>query len=446
MKSTISMLCIVLLSAAVNVRAQMQPGPGPGPTPAPVTDQEKRQVIDTINHLLVNDYIYPEVAGKMVNALSANLKKGNYNDITDPFQFADKVTADLVAVSNDRHFIIQVDPGWVHDSRQALSAKDSLEMIQRDISDFRTMNFGFKELKILPGNIGYLNLIGFCPASYAGGAAVAAMTFLSNTDAIIIDLRTNGGGSSEMVQLLASYFFDEAPRELVGFYDRKTNQTSHDYTLPYLPGKRMPEKKLYILTSHDTFSAAESFTYLMKNRGRATIIGEHTGGGAHPVDQEVVNDRFTIRMPTSRPIDPVTHSDWEGVGIAPDISAPLKEALVTAQIKALTDLCAGSADKGPYVWEIDILKARQHPVTVAADTLKSYAGKYGQRSLLFEDGSLYFQRAGREKHKLIPVGQGLFLQEDVDDVKIKVVVENGRVVALNRLYPDGDSRVDKREE
>ncbi len=438
MKKTITMLCIAALPAFISVQAQNKP--------EPVTKQEKQQAIETINKLLIADYIYPQVADKMVSTLSTNLKKGNYNSITDPFEFAEKVTADLVSVSNDRHFIIQIDPDWVHDSKQAISAKDSLEMANRDISEFRKDNFGFKDVKILNGNIGYLNLIGFCPTSYAGETAVAAMGLLGNTDAIIIDLRENGGGDSGMVQLLASYFFDEAPRVLVGFYDRKTNQTEHDYNLQYLPGKRMPAKNLYILTSRGTFSAAEGFTYIMKNRKRATIVGENTGGGAHPVEREIVNDRFTIRIPASRPIDPVTKTDWEGAGIAPDIAVPVKDALVAAQIKALGDLAAKTTDNQAYLWGIDILKGRQNPVTIDIETLKTYAGKYGQRNIVLENGSLYFQKGEGEKHKLIPVGRDVFLLEDIDDMKIKMVVENGRAAALNRLFDNGDSRLDKRDE
>ena len=434
----IPMLCIVLMGAFINVQAQNKP--------EPITAQETKQVIETINKLLIANYIYPQMADKMANSLSANLKKGNYNSITDPFEFADKVTADLVAVSNDRHFIMQIDPDWVKDSRQAISAKDSLEMVKRDISEFRKDNFGFKDVKILSGNIGYLNLIGFCPTSYAGETAVAAMSFLSNADAIIIDLRENGGGNSDMVQLLASYFFDEAPRVLVGFYDRKTNETEQDYNLQYLPGKRMPDKNVYILTSRGTFSAAEGFTYMMKNRKRATIVGENTGGGAHPVDREIVNDRFTIRIPAARPIDPITKTDWEGVGITPDIAVPVKDALVAAQIAALSDLAAKTNNTQAYLWEIDMLKGRQTPVNVDIETLKAYAGKYGQRNIVFEDGSLYYQKGAGEKHKLIPISQDVFLLEDIDDMKIKIVIENGKAIALNRLFANGDSRVEKRGE
>jgi retinol-binding protein 3 len=438
MRKITTMLCIAVLGAFVHGQAQNKP--------QPVTASEKKEVVETINKLLIANYIYPQMTDKIVNFLSTNLKKGNYNSVTDPFEFADKLTADLVAVSNDRHFIIQLDPDWVKDSKQAISTKDSLEMVKRDISEFRKDNFGFKDVKILSGNIGYMNLIGFCPTRYAGETAVAALSFLSNTDAIIIDLRQNGGGNSDMVQLLASYFFDETPRVLVGFYDPKTNLTEQDYNLQYLPGKRMPDKNVYILTSRGTFSAAESFTYMMKNRKRATIVGENTGGGAHSVDREIVNDRFAIRIPASRPIDPITKTDWEGVGVAPDIAVSVKDALVAAQIKALGDLGAKTNTNQAYLWEIDVLKGRQNPVIVDAVTLKAYAGKYGQRNIVFEDGSLYFQKGAGEKHKLIPIGHEVFLLEDIDDMKIKMVVENGKAIALNRLFDNGDSRVEKRDE
>jgi hypothetical protein len=184
----------------------------------------------------------------------------------------------------------------------------------------------------------------------------------------------------------------------------------------------------------------------MKNRNRATVVGENTGGGAHPVDREIVNDRFTIRIPTARPIDPITKTDWEGVGITPDIAVPVKDALVAAQIRALGDLADKTKDNQAYSWEMDVLKGRQNPVHVDIDTLKAYAGRYGQRNILFEDGILYYQKGAGEKHKLIPIGNGAFLLDDADDLKIKVVLENGKAVALNRLFPNGDSRVDKREE
>lgn len=429
---------IAILLATMNIQAQDKP--------ASLSQQEKKQTVETIAKLIQEQYIYPAIAEKMSVAILNNLKKGTYNAITNPMEFSDKLTADLIAVSNDRHFRILFNPEEIQQSKRVITKKDSLEMQNREFAMFKKENFGFKELKILEGNIGYINLIGFTPVSYSGETAVSALNFLRNTDAIILDLRNNGGGSSEMVQFLASYFFDATQMKLVEFYTRKGNETTQDFNLQYLPSQRMPTKELYILTSQRTFSAAESFSYIMKNRKRATIIGETTGGGAHPIAEVVVNDLFMIALPISKPIDPITKTDWEGTGVKPDIEVSAKDALITAQIKAIEKMASMTTNNQEYLWQLDGLKVKQNPTKVDVQVLKTYIGKYGQRKIFFENEILYFQREGQEKRKLIPISQVLFLLENVDEVRIEMVVENGKVTALKRLYIDGNSGMDKKEE
>jgi hypothetical protein len=431
-------LCIYLVLVSMNIQAQNKP--------TPLSQQEKKQTVEMIIKLLNEQYIYPAIAEKISIALSSNLKKGTYNTITNPMEFADKLTNDLVMVSNDKHFRILFDPEGIQQNKMAMTKNDSLAIQNREFSMFKKENFGFKELKILDGNIGYINLIGFTPVSYAGETAVSALNFLRNTDAIILDLRNNGGGSSEMVQFLASYFFDATQMKLVEFYTRKGNETTQDFNLQYLPSQRMPTKELYILTSQRTFSAAESFSYIMKNRKRATIIGETTGGGAHPVAEEILNDLFMIAIPASKPIDPITKTDWEGTGIKPDVEIPAKDALLAAQIKAVEKMSSMTTDNREYLWQLDGLKGKLNPTKVDAQVLKTYIGNYGQRKIFFENENLYFQREGQEKRKLIPISQVLFLLEDVSEVKIEMVVENNKATAIKRLYINGDSRIDKKDE
>ena len=438
MKRIIILVCIAILPALGKAQPQNEP--------APLTENDKKQTVESLTKLLNEEYIFPNVAEKMIAALSANYKKGNYKSISNPIEFAETITRDLISISNDRHFLINYDPRGVKESKMVISKADSLEFEKRDFAEFRKQNFAFKEVKILDGNIGYLNLIGFAPTSFSKETAVATMGFLSNTDAIIIDLRSNGGGKSDMVQLLASYFFKAEPISFVEFYTRKGNTTDHDDNLINLQGKRMPDKDLYILTSHFTFSAAEGFTYLMKNRKRATIIGETSGGGAHPVSQIAIGDKFMIRLPVAKPIDPITKTDWEGVGITPDIEVPVNDALLIAQIKALEKLASATPDNKEYLWKVESLKGKQHPTNIDVQTLQIYAGKYGQRKILFEDGSLYFQKDGQPRHKLTAISQNIFLMEDVDEVRIEMVLENGKVTAMKRLFIDGPPRTDKRSE
>lgn len=244
----------------------------------------------------------------------------------------------MISVSNDKHFQLLFDPDWVTDSRKAITKQEKDELLNRDLASWKKDNFGFKEVKILDGNIGYLNIESFRNPKYDGKTAEGAMAFLSNADAIIIDLRNNGGGFSTMVQLMASYFFDGEPIQMGDSYSRETGKHYQDWTLPFISGKRLPNVDLDILTSKESFSAAEGFAYFMKNRKRATIIGETTGGAAQPIDRIAVSDRFYIWLPTQRPVDPITNTNWEGIGVEPDIPSPAKDALLIAQMEALKGL------------------------------------------------------------------------------------------------------------
>jgi len=197
------------------------------------------------------------------------------------------------------------------------------------------VNFGFEKLERLEGNIGYLDLRGFLPAALAGETVTAAMNFLANTQAVIIDLRQNGGGEPAEVALISSYLFGSDPVHLNDLYWRPTNETHQWWTSAYVPGKRLTGKDVYILTSNRTFSAAEEFTYNLKSLKRATIIGETTGGGAHPGGPRRINDHFFVNVPSGRAINPITKTNWEGKGVEPDIKVPADKALKTAHLMAL---------------------------------------------------------------------------------------------------------------
>ncbi len=387
-------------------------------------------------------YIYPEVAKKMTSLLVANVKKGKYTAIQDPVQFSDRLTADLVSVSQDKHLGISFDPEWVQQSKIVRTAKDSLDLENKDFPNARQDNFGFKEARILDGNIGYLNLTKFYNPALGGDAAAAAMSFLANTDALIIDLRQNGGGYGQMVQLLASYFFNANPVLLVEQYSREDHQTTQDWTLPYVPGRRLPDIDLYLLTSTTTFSAAESFAYSLKNRKRATLIGETTGGGAHPVNRKVLSDRFTIFIPYGRSIDPITKTDWEQTGVTPDIAVPAKDALLTAQITALKKMVAAHPGTIPTQWALTDLEALQHPVILSPEALQAYTGVYEARELTVADGQLYYQKTGRSKFRLIPLAPDLFKIEELPYMRIKMERQHGIVTGCTRLYDDGSRFTD----
>jgi len=406
-----------------------------------LTPQQAKNVIDSIGDRLNRNYVFPEVAMTMSNKLKENEKKGAYKDIKDPIQFADQLTQDLQGVSKDLHLRVTFNPEGIAERDQSVTPEDSTRYMNNYIRRLQRDNFGFKQVEILDGNIGYLDLRSFSDTQFAGETATAAMNFLSNADAIIIDLRANGGGSPQMIQLISSYLF-EGRVHLNNFYMRPTDDTLQTWTLPYVPGKRNTTADVYVLTSGRTFSAAEEFSYNLQNLERATLIGETTGGGAHPGGNQRVNDRFMIWLPTGRAISPITNTNWEGVGVVPHIKVPAADALDTAILKALETLKDKTDDEGMaqfYDWSIKGIQVEKNPVTVELATLKKYAGKYGPREVRMENNHLVYQRGTGRKYVLIPLTNDEFMLDGLSDFRIQFLSENNKVVALQGNYQGGNT-------
>lgn len=408
------------------------------------TQSQASITIDSIGNKLKANYVYPEVADKMIAAIESNLKKGNYNSITDPQEFASKITEDLQSVSHDKHLRVQYDPEGIAEQERVVTPADSIQYLNDYISSMQRTNFGFNKVEILDGNIGYLDLRSFSDTEYAGETAVAAMNFLSNTDAIIIDLRQNGGGSPAMIQLITSYLYGADPVHLNNFYWRPTDTHTQTWTLPHVTGKRNPDADVYVLTSNRTFSAAEEFSYNLKNLERATLIGETTGGGAHPGGTRPATDEFTIWLPTGRAISPITETNWEGVGVVPHIEVKADEALDIAKIKALETLIAKSKDEETiefYDWSLQGLKLQNNPISLEASILKKYVGAYGPRMVTLENGTLYYQRGEGTKYELKPMNDNEFMLVGLSYFRIRFLSENNKVIALQGRYEGG--RTDK---
>jgi hypothetical protein len=385
-------------------------------------------------------YVFPETAKKMEDALKKNLAEGRYKSIDDPEILAQRLKEDMIAVSHDKHINIiymEKEPGNPEQSPEA-EAKEVAEMAEN--------NFGFKKLEILQGNIGYIDLRGFMPAEYGGATAVAAMKYMANTRALIFDLRNNGGGSPSMIQLLTSYLLAKATH-LNSFYVRRTDSEQQFWTPSHVDGPRYLNKEVYILTSDRTFSAAEEFTNNLKNLKRATIVGETTGGGAHPVDFHYFKDiKFAAMIPFGRAINPISKTNWEGTGIDPDVKVSQEQALSTAHRMALQNLLKttkDAADKKRIGWALESLKAVHSPLTLKAETLKSYVGQYGDRIIALENDQLVYTR-GTRKNRLIPLDSDRFAVEGLDHFRVQFNRDGkGDLVSLSGLYENG--RTDKAE-
>jgi C-terminal processing protease CtpA/Prc len=321
--------------------------------------------------------------------------------------------------------------------RDSLSEDEERELVECLADD----NFGFTKIERLSGNVGYLDLRNFHDATWAGRTAVAAMNFLANSDALIIDLRNNGGGEPSMIQLISSYFFKE-PVHLNSFYIRDEDRTQQFWSHAHVEGPRMTDIPLYVLTSCNTFSAAEEFTYNMKNLGRATIVGETTGGGAHPVRFVRFSGlKVGMSLPFGRAINPVTNSNWEGTGVEPDIEVPRDEALNRAHLEALRLLVdrEGTEEKQRDLhWAIGAVEATMSPPDIRPEIMKSYAGVYGPRRVTYENGALFYQREGNPRIKMIPMSDDTFMFDELEFFRIEVETDTaGNPTCLVGHYANG---------
>ena len=299
-------------------------------------------VIEGVLSELSQFYVLPDVAAKMVQTIKQRQQLHEYDAITSARELADVLTAHLRDVSHDRHLAVNYSAAGVRPFPFPPPPPPP-ELVAQQRASFSQTNFGFAKVERLAGNIGYLDLRSFMPPTWIGETLAAAMSFLGNTQALILDLRHNGGGGPDSVALTCSYFFEQ-PVRLNDVYTRVLNETRQSWTLASVPGTRFVKKDVYILTSHTTFSAAEDFTYAMKNLKRATIVGEVTGGGAHPVGSRRVADHFILAVPMGRSISPITHTDWEGVGVEPDIKVSASQALAKAHLIAIEKLQPGIDD------------------------------------------------------------------------------------------------------
>jgi hypothetical protein len=286
----------------------------------------RKRVVDAIGTQLNDLYVYPDLAKKMEQSVREHLGHGDYDSIASGPELAARLTDDLRAVSHDGHLRVEYaakappEGGDEPSDEEKARFKDQLERV----------NCGFEKAERLDDRIGYIKFDMFGLVDICGPKATAALASLGEVDALIFDLRSNGGGDSEMVAFLGSYLFGKRTH-LNDIYERKNNKTTQAWTKPDVPGTKFVSQPVYVLTSSKTFSAAEDFCYGLQNTKRATIVGEVTGGGAHPTMGKRLDDHFMISIPFARSISPVTKTDWEGKGIQPEVKVSADQALETAK-------------------------------------------------------------------------------------------------------------------
>lgn len=291
---------------------------------APISSpQEIASVCEKVIQLLRDHYVETSAIDGLTTLLRNNVSQGAYQKIVSYPQLAHTLTQDLRQAANDRHLFLEVAPLKMTDT---MAAHED-DWLKAELAREQELNFGFTELAILEGNIGYLKLEEFMNPERGIATAVAAMKFLENSGPLIIDVRQNGGGYGGLGEYLASYFFDEEPTLLsVTYFKESTPTTQQTYTYPFVVGKRRVNQPLFMLVDKKTGSAAEWFVYTLQAFKKGTVIGEVTVGAANRNSYFDINPHLRLSLSTGRPISEATKENWEGKGIIPDIVCPADEA------------------------------------------------------------------------------------------------------------------------
>jgi retinol-binding protein 3 len=297
-----------------------------------LTKAGKAAIVSSIAKNLEANYVNLDTAERMSRYIEQEFRHGAYDTITSPQVFAAHLTSDLLSVYHDGHLSVVYNPEVANGTGHVDTAAEHKR--------FRHMqkihNFGFDKAEMLPCAIGYLKIGGFFPPDQAGKAmALAAFRFVSSADVLIIDLRENHGGDPSMVSYMCGFLFSSKVH-LNDLYTRSSRLLETFWATPNMELNALQTVPVYILTSKQTFSAGEEFSYDLKTQKRAIIIGESSGGGAHPVRPFPVANGFVANIPFARAINPITKTDWEGTGVQPDIATPADSAMAVALKLATT--------------------------------------------------------------------------------------------------------------
>jgi hypothetical protein len=426
----LSILIVIMLGFGAMAQSQSE-------KPGVLQKSDIAEIIDTILTAFERHYVYPDTARALSKHIRKRFSKGEYDSIADLSTIAAKLSDDIRSFTSDRHIRISVmspyDPPTIGDT-----------VTTAEIARNARRNFYMRKAEWLIGNIGYLRFDGFADAEFAGEAVAAAMGFVSRCDAIIIDLRYNPGGDETMVRFLASYFF-KRPTLINALYFTETDSLEQSWTSAYVPGRKLVDADLYILTSNMTASGAEAFAYGMKNSGRAVLIGQTTAGAAHWTEAwEFPSLQLRADIPIARPINPVTKTSWERTGVTPHIEASIENSLAVAQGEALKKLMARTTDeyvRSELTWYLAAAEAQARPVTLSAEKMLTYTGEFsgGRYGILVKNDALYWRYVDGTLFILLPLTEDLFGFDDTDDYRLEIIRgDNGAVTGFRLLEKCGE--------
>jgi hypothetical protein len=442
----VNVLHVLALGIAALVHLAASPA---DPFPQRVNARTRRAVLTEMVRQLHARYVFPDSVARIQARIESRLRSGAYDSTVTPASFGAAVTEDLRAF--DIHFDLRFDVERERALRAAgadtLAVLPELDPSPDSLAALRRGNFGFRAAEVLPGNIGYLDVTALHDLRFARSAAVAAIEFIANSPAVILDLRSAPGGYGSMVQFLVSSFFGADSVELLTTFDRELGTTRRGWSNPAISPRHLPDADLYILASGSTGSAAEALAFSLQVTGRATVVGERTAGAAHVGGWVPLGRGFVVFVPNTRGFDPRTGKDWERTGVQPDIAAPKVRALEVAHAEAVRRLEARETDARQALelrWLSPLLNRRAAgALAVRRELLQRYAGSYVRCEIRIEQDELRFVGASGVAQRLIPLTEELFLIEDErmpppEQVRVRFVPDtHGEITSLELLVRDG---------
>ncbi len=422
---------------------------------AKMAPKEIKLLIDSLSFALKRWYIYPDKAELISKTIKENYKAGVYSKVQNRRELAEKIHADVQKAHHDGHMRVMYFPEF--EERLLAVIPDSVQKQQSEmeLKDERSHNFYFTKTEVMPGNIGYVRWDGFVGfTKEAEPIYDAAFKFVSNTKALIIDMRYNGGGSPETVNAMLNYFFTKK-LPMNHIIDHRHDTVKH-YTDPSITSFKL-SMPVYVLTGKRTFSGAEDFTYAMKYAKRATIVGDTTGGGAHPAGPAPLGQGFVLNIPNARSYHEVTGTNWEGTGVYPDVFVKGEQALEKAQLLIFKDrlLAAGNEEEKQQVQSLitalenKITLAQNGPLNFSNEQLQKYCAEYkpipgpgaspNSINIILKGNNLYRNIPFPPDWKLIPISNTRFVYDNDDMNRYMEFAfdKDGNTTGLTIYYTDG---------
>ena len=407
--------------------------------PAKLSPAENRRAAEALAEIIRTQYVLEDVAIRSAEELLQRTHDGAFDEPRTPKQLAELLNAAVREITGDGHMAVRYEPDFNVEDDYTPKPETG-----------RIHNFGVREAKRMDGNIGYLRFSGFHFPEVGVEPFAAATTLLANTDVVILDLRENGGGSSLMSQIVMSYFLGSEPTQISSMWRRTPEFEKQRWTLPVLPGRRLDRQALYVLVSEATFSAAESVAYDLQALGRATIVGERTGGGAHKIDYPSFYPGYRVQMSVQRVINPVTGTNFEQVGVKPDIVCPPSEALDRAVLAAIELRLPIETDETIRIelrWARDEANARLHPIGLSDEHRSGLVGAYGRERIILRNGVLWCQRDDLDPWRMEVMAADSFRFPEVTNYRVRFERDetDGKVLRLIGKYLSGTEVVRERD-